>query len=96
MKSKLLKKLTELGYEEIYKSFGCFVKDYEKDNNYFRQVIDVDLQKNEVIQYGVECLTECIFREDIKDIQIAMNRAERDFKELKELENESKRIQSKI
>lgn len=88
MKSKLLKKLTELGYKEIYKSFGCFGKYYEKDNNCFRQVIDVDLQKNEVIQYGVECLTDYIFREDIKDIQIAMNRAEKDFKELKELENE--------
>lgn len=76
----VLSKLKKLGYKCINKSeieFNMiFVKEFNKD---IKQCIQI----SEESAYYVSLSTNIIFRGDLTDIQIALNRVEDDFKELR-------------
>lgn len=76
----VLAKLKKLGYKCISKSETelnmIFVKEFNKD---IKQCIQI----SEESTYYVSLSTNIIFRGDLTDIQIALNRVEDDFKELR-------------
>ena len=76
----VISKLKKLGYKCINKSeieFNMiFVKEFNKD---IKQCIQI----SEESTYYVSLSTNIIFRGDLTDIQIALNRVEDDFKELR-------------
>ena len=76
----VIAKLKKLGYKCINKSeieFNMiFVKEFNKD---IKQCIQI----SEESAYYVSLSTNIIFRGDLTDIQIALNRVEDDFKELR-------------
>lgn len=76
----VLAKLKKLGYKCINKSeieFNMiFVKEFNKD---IKQCIQI----SEENAYYVSLSTNIIFRGDLTDIQIALNRVEDDFKGLR-------------
>ena len=76
----VISKLKKLGYKCISKSEielnMIFVKEFNKD---IKQCIQI----SEESTYYVSLSTNIIFRGDLTDIQIALNRVEDDFKELK-------------
>lgn len=96
-KNSLVYKLKQQGYQSNNGYY--WFKDYQGE--LIQQIIVLKrpslLDESELESYAVELGTDNLVLPDMmKDIQIAMNRAESDFKELKRFENESKRIQSKI
>ena len=76
----VLTKLKKLGYKCINKNERelnmIFVKEFNKD---IKQCIQI----SEENAYYVSLSTNLIFRGDLTDIQIALNRVEDDFKELR-------------
>lgn len=76
----VIAKLKKLGYKCISKNEielnMIFVKEFNKD---IKQCIQISEENT----YYVSLSTNIIFRGDLTDIQIALNRVEDDFKELR-------------